>query len=174
MLQVITGYHIKNKFHSHCLHYYQIAIVHLKLRRMQDFAYWWQFLLDIVNISDILSHKIPKYNITNATYCDWPSTVLWLRNIFKQYFDYWIVLLKRKDGNFFKTEKKNSQHSKPGRDHTFITFTWKGCFQRETGIKICRMRADSFVFKQKIYCSVLQTEGVGESPNWSHFVAVNV
>ena len=75
---------------------------------------------------------------------------------------------------FSKQKKKNSQHSKPGRDHIFITFTWKGCFQTETGIKICRMRADSFVFKQKIYCSVLQTEGVGESPNWSHFVAVNV
>ena len=28
-------------------------------------------------------------------------------------------------------------------------------------LKICHMSADSFVFKQEIYCSFLETEGVG-------------
>ena len=39
------------------------------------------------NISGILSHKIPKYTITNAIYFEWRSTLVWLRNVFKQYFE---------------------------------------------------------------------------------------
>ena len=30
------------------------------------------------------------------------------------------------------------------------------------GLKICHMSADSFVFKQKVYCSILQMEGVAQ------------
>ena len=41
-------------------------------------------------------------------------------------------------------------------------------------LKICQMYADSFDFKQKIYCPFLQMEGVaqdmGVSQNWSFFV----
>ena len=55
----------------------------------------------MVNISGILSHKIPKYMITNAIYFDWRFTILWLRNVFKQYFDDWLVLFKQQDGNLF-------------------------------------------------------------------------
>ena len=44
---------------------------HLKLQRLQDSAYWWLFLLCMVNISGFLSHKIPKYTNTNTIYFDW-------------------------------------------------------------------------------------------------------
>ena len=64
-------------------------------------AYWWQFLLGIINISGILSHKIRKYTTTNAIYFYWRSSFLCLRNVFKQYFDDWLVSFKLQDGNFF-------------------------------------------------------------------------
>ena len=89
LLQVVTGYCIK-----------------IKLA-----AYWWQFLLGIVNISSILSRKIPKYTITNAIYFDWRFTLVWLRDVFKQYFDEWLVLFKQQDGNFFWNRKLISQQS---------------------------------------------------------------
>ena len=101
LLQVVTGYYIKIKFQVHCLHYYYNITNHLKLQRMQDSAYWWQFLLGIVNSSGILSHEIPKYTIINTIYLDWRSTTLWLRNVFKQYFDDWLASLKQQDGSFF-------------------------------------------------------------------------
>ena len=41
------------------------------------------------------------------------------------------------------------------------TSTWKGNGQIRGNLKICHMSADSFVFRQKIYCSFLQIEGVG-------------
>ena len=57
-------------------------------------AYWWQVLLVIVNISGILSHKIPNYTITNAIYFDGWSTLVWFRNVFKQNFDDRLVSFK--------------------------------------------------------------------------------
>ena len=41
LIQVVTGYHVKIKFQIQCLHhYYNIIIMsHLKLQRIQDFAY---------------------------------------------------------------------------------------------------------------------------------------
>ena len=58
-----------HKFHFHCLHYYY-NIGHLKLQRMQDSVYWWQFLCGIVTITGILLYKILTYTITNAIYFD--------------------------------------------------------------------------------------------------------
>ena len=48
-----------------------------------------------------------------------------------------------------------------------MTSIWKGVSTRGRVLKICHMSADSFVFKQKIYCPLLQMEWVGESRNWS-------
>ena len=73
-------------FQLHFLRYYY-NMGHLKLQWMKDSVHWWQFLLRIVNISDTLLHKIPKYTITNTIYFDWRSKILWLRSVFKQYFD---------------------------------------------------------------------------------------
>ena len=70
---------------------------HLKLRRIQDSVYWWQFLLGIVNISGILSYKIPKYIITNTIYFDNPQFYgfeVFLSNV-------WIVSFKQQDEDFF-------------------------------------------------------------------------
>ena len=74
---------------------------YLKLQRMQDSAYWWQFCLGIVVIRGTLSHKIPKYTITNAIYFDWRDPEFYglemsLSNILL------ISLLRsnKKDGNF--------------------------------------------------------------------------
>ena len=55
LIQVVIGYHVKVKFQIQCLHhYYNIIIMsHLKLQRIQDFAYWCHFLLGILNISGI-------------------------------------------------------------------------------------------------------------------------
>ena len=103
LLQVVTDHHIKIKFQTHCLHYYYNIMSHLKLQRMQDSSYWWNFLLGIVNISGILLHEIPEYTITNAICFDRRSTILWLSKAFKQYFDDWLVSFKEQDG---KPEKK--------------------------------------------------------------------
>ena len=46
---------------KYCLHY---NMSQLKLQRIQDSSYQWQFLVGIVNIGGILPHKIPKYAIT--------------------------------------------------------------------------------------------------------------
>ena len=105
-------------FHAmtvHCSHYYY-NMTHLKLQRVQDSAYWWQFLLCIVNISGIVSHEIPKYTISNTIYFDWRSRSFGFRSVFKQYFDDWLVSFKQQDGNFFsKTEKKFiSQQTRKG------------------------------------------------------------
>ena len=48
---------------------------------------------------------------TNVIYFDWLSTILWLRDIFKQYFNHW---------------QKNWYRSKPVKDHTFMMSTWTG------------------------------------------------
>ena len=54
-----------------------------------------------------------------------------------------------------KTEKK-SYHSKYVKDYTFMASTWeRGVLKFVTYLQIL------FVFKQKIYCSFLQMEGVG-------------
>ena len=74
---------------------------------MQDSSNCWQFFLGIVNIIGILLYKIPKYAITNSIYFDRRFTILWLRSVFKQYFDDWLVSFKQQDRNFFsKTEKE--------------------------------------------------------------------
>ena len=86
--------------------------------------HWWQFLLDMVNISGILPYKIPKYTLTYAIYFDWRSTILWLRNVLKQYFNDWFVSFKQQDDNFSKTEKI-LYHNKHVRDNTFMTSIWK-------------------------------------------------
>ena len=52
-------------------------------RKINLAAYWWKCLHGIVNITRILSHKIPKYTITNAINFDWRSALLWLRNLIK-------------------------------------------------------------------------------------------
>ena len=124
--------------------------------------HWWQFLLDMVNISGILPYKIPKYTLTYAIYFDWRSTILWLRNVLKQYFNDWFVSFKQQDDNFSKTEKV-LYHNKHVRDNTFMTSIWKAEGRGAGGgggYKIYRMSTDSFVFKQKIYCSFLWMEGV--------------
>ena len=51
-------------------------------------------------------HKISKYTITNAIYFDWQSTIVWLKSVFKHYFDDWLVSFKQQDGNFFWNRKK--------------------------------------------------------------------
>ena len=53
-----------------------------------------------------MSLKIPRYSITNTIYFEWRSTVLWIRNVFKQYFDDWPVSFKHRIVVFSKTEKK--------------------------------------------------------------------
>ena len=58
---------------------------------------------------------------------------------------------------FCKTEKKIISH-KLVRNHTFMTSKWKGV---GVGSSNFHMFADFFVFKQKIYRSILQMEGVG-------------
>ena len=115
----------------------------------------------MVNISGILPYKIPKYTLTYAIYFDWRSTILWLRNVLKQYFNDWFVSFKQQDDNFSKTEKI-LYHNKHVRDNTFMTSIWKaeGRGGGGGGSKIYRMSTDSFVFKQKIYCSFLWMEGV--------------
>ena len=94
---------------------------------MQDSAYWWQFLFSIVKVIGILSHKIPKYAITNAIYFDSQSTILWRRSVFTQYFDNWLASFKHQD---------NSHHSKHAMDHYLWRWWWGGggvwlgtCFQ---------------------------------------------
>ena len=84
--QVITGYHIKIKLVAH----------------------WWLFLFSIVNISSILSNKVPKYTVNNVIYLDWQSTFLAFTNVIKQYFHYRFVSFKQEDGTeiFSKTEKE--------------------------------------------------------------------
>ena len=54
----------------------------------------WQFLLVIVNIWGILSHKTPKYAITNAVYFDWRSTLVWL-SLFRSN-NKLVIILKQK------------------------------------------------------------------------------
>ena len=116
----------------------------------------------MVNISGILPYKIPKYTLTYAIYFDWRSTILWLRNVLKQYFNDWFVSFKQQDDNFSKTEKI-LYHNKHVRDNTFMTSIWKAEGRGAGGgggSKIYRMSTDYFVFKQKIYCSFLWMEGV--------------
>ena len=48
---------------------------------------------------------------TKVIYFDWLSTVLWLRDIFKRYFNHW---------------QKNWYRSKPVKDQTFMMSTWTG------------------------------------------------
>ena len=79
---------------------------HLKLQKLQDSAYWWLFLLCMVNITGFLPHKIPKYTNTNTIYFDWRSTILWLRSIFKQYFDDWLVSSKQQAGIFLRQKNQ--------------------------------------------------------------------
>ena len=57
-------------------------------------AFRWQFLLVIVNIWGILSHKTPKYAITNAVYFDWRSTLVWL-SLFRSN-NKLVIILKQK------------------------------------------------------------------------------
>ena len=72
---------------------------------------------------------------------------------------WWLALFKQQDGNFFWNRK--FIHSKHVRDHKFMTSTWKGDGHIGRVFKICHLSTDSFVFKQKIYCSFLKMEGVG-------------
>ena len=44
--------------------------------------------------------------LTSLTLTDNPQ-FLWLKSVFKEYFDAWFVLFKQQDGNFSKTEKKS-------------------------------------------------------------------
>ena len=115
-------------FHAmtvHCSHYYY-NMTHLKLQRVQDSAYWWQFLLCIVNISGIVSHEIPKYTISNTIYFDWRSRSFGFRSVFIS--NTLMIGLFRSNNRmviFFLKQKKNSYHSKHVRDHTFMTSIWK-------------------------------------------------
>ena len=93
---------------------------------MQDSAYWWQFFLSIINIRGNLPYKIPNYTIINALYFDWRSTILWLRNVFKEYSDGWVVSFRQ----YIVKQKKihitaNTQWTiYLYMTYTYMTYTW--------------------------------------------------
>ena len=53
----------------------------------------------------------------------------------------------------------------PGDHSIFVDITFKGPYvyevNREKGVEICHVFADSIVFLRKIYCSFLPMEGAG-------------
>ena len=133
----------------------------LKLQRRHDSAYLLQFLLGIVTISFILSHKIPKYTITNTIYPDWRSTIAWLRSVFKQYFDDWLVLFRQQF--FIKHKKIISQQTRKG--SCLYDATWN---EDGGSLNICHMFADQillFLNKRSIVCFCRWRERRG-SQNW--------
>ena len=66
---------------------------------------------------------------------------------------------------FCKTEKRFiSQQTRRGPYIYDVHMEWGW-----GSLKICRISADSFVFKQKIYYSFLQIEGVGGCHKINHF-----
>ena len=61
--------------------------------------------------------------------------------------------------SFLKQKKIMSQQTRK-RPYIYDIHTEEGC-PRGGILKICHMSTNSFVFKQKIYCSFLQMKGVG-------------
>ena len=61
---------------------------------------------------------------------------------------------------FAKTEKKLISGQTRKGPYIYEVYMEGGCPPGE-GLKNCHISADSFVFKQKIYCSFLGMEGVG-------------
>ena len=143
-LSQVTTKTLSYKIQFPCLHYY-CNISHLKLQRMQDSAYWGQFLLGIVNISGILSHKIPKYTISLMlfTLTDDPQFYI-LEVSFSNILMIGLFHSNIRMVSFSKTEKK-SYHRKHVRDHTFMTSTWKEGVQWGV-LNICHVIVDFFCF----------------------------
>ena len=112
----------------------------------------------IVSISVIVSYTIPKYTITNSVYLGWISTILRFGSLCKQHFDDTLVLFKQQDRNVSKAEKK-SYYYKHVKDHTFMKSTKK--WKKVWVLKFVKCLQNFLVFKQKIYCLLLQMEGVG-------------
>ena len=79
---------------------------------------------------------------------------------------------------------KNSYQGNHVRDRTFIIFRSKGIGGgggegggwggRGGGLNICHVFAGSFIFKQNIYCSFLQLEGVVKVTKFSIFCGGNL
>ena len=63
------------------LHWYKTGIEFLILEFLAVSSWYRKY-------TGILSHKIPRYTITNAVYFDWGSTISWHRNVFKGYLCY--------------------------------------------------------------------------------------